>query len=185
MDNSNSLMKNDGNDRLKINSNVNEVESTSNYILLKKRSAFANMMSRIFPREVDRVKNQYFVDTIKEKANKNIALYQVQTQYEVQVLTEVMNLRLVGLKTEAREAVSKRMSVKLIEISNFINEKKAIWEETIDGEEKRINNLKTEMLRRKALESLGKTIDTVYHGLDTLLEKFENLLNEEIKINSQ
>lgn len=184
MENSNSLMKSDANDGVRINSNLNEVESTSNYILLNKRGGFANMMARIFPSQIDKVKNQYFIDSIKEKANKNLSLYKQQTQYEVQVLTEVMNLRLVALKTESREAISRKMSVKLIEIAEFINEKKGAWEGRMDTEQERINNLKTGILKRKAEESFENMLDTVYSGLELLLTRFKSLLEEEIKINS-
>jgi len=69
-------------------------------------------MARIFPSEIEKVKNKYLVDSIKEKANKNLASYKVQTEYEVQVLTEVMNTRLVDLKTEARDAVTKKNGCK-------------------------------------------------------------------------
>ncbi|HAL81815.1 MAG TPA: hypothetical protein DCO83_05920 [Mucilaginibacter sp.] len=91
-----------------IGSNVKDVEVTSDYVLLRKRNAFVNVMARIFPSEIEKVKNKYLVDSIKEKANKNLASHKVQTEYEVQVLTEVMNTRLVDLKTEARDAVTKK-----------------------------------------------------------------------------
>jgi len=184
MDNSSGLTKNDSNDSVKINSNVDEVELTSNFILLKKRSGFATMMARIFPSEIDKVKNQYFIDSIKKKANKNIELYGVQTQYEVQVLTEVMNIRLVALKAEARDAITKKMTDKLTDIELFIEEKLAGFDARIDQEESRINNLKTDFLRKRALKSFEKRINIVYDGLDLLLLKFKNLLEEEIKINS-
>jgi len=76
------------------------------------------------------------------------------------------------------------MGVKLREIAGFLREQKDQFQQSIDDEEARINNLKTERLKKRALESLDKTIDTVYVGFETLLEKFANLLNEEIKINS-
>jgi hypothetical protein len=112
-----------------------------------------------------------------ESFNKIIELWKIDSQYSIQVLNETLNRRLIALKAEIREILSKKLSHELVEMSRIVSEERMHGEQALDKTGSWINNIDTEAFKTETVEVYENMIDTFYSERDLIFMKYKDLLD--------